>query len=173
MKKILFVIMIMMLATFVSGQQCTETDGGLDYENKGSTKYAITSTEDAWILSKHTEVTIEEGVWLKEYYCDNDVRKSDSVDCTIEGYEKCEAGACTGKEAVAAKKAATQATQPKCGNKVLDDNEDCDPPGKICYGNGGYGQCDQNCKCPIEITYNGVVNATAENVTAENVTAAT
>ena len=165
--------MVAVLATVVYGQQCTDTDGGVDYGNKGSVKYGITTQSDTCILSKRTEMSVDEGNWLKEYYCDDNQRKSDNIDCLREGYTKCEMGACTGKDAVAAKKEAEKAAAPKCGNKVVDSGEDCDPPGKICYVDGGYGQCDSNCKCPLELGKAGVVksNATA-NATEANVTAA-
>ena len=161
--------MVIFLSTVVYAQQCTDTDGGTDYENKGSVKYGVTTKDDTCILSKHTELSIEEGVWLKEYYCANNQRTSKTVDCTREGYEKCQMGICTGKEKVEAQKEAEKALLPKCGNKVVDSGEDCDPPGKICYADGGYGQCDANCKCPLEIGKN--VTKPAENVTEENITA--
>jgi len=181
MKKLLVILMIAIIATIVHGQQCTDTDSGTDYEQKGSVKYGVTTKEDSCVLSKHTEMSVEEGIWLKEYYCENDQRKNEVVDCTREGYQKCEQGTCTGKEAVAAQKEAEIAAQPKCGNDVVDSDlgEECDPPGKICYADGGYGQCDSNCKCPLEIRQ-GVNNnetveanetAEAENATVENATA--
>ncbi len=175
MKRILILIMVLFLAATATAQLCEETDNGIDYDNKGSVKYGVTTLEDTCILSKHTEMSVEESVWLKEYYCDNDQRKSDTIDCTREGYLKCALGVCTGKENVTAQKEAEQAAQPKCGNDVVDSDlgEECDPPGKICFADGGYGQCDEYCKCPLEIGDSGVVkkNETTANATATNATA--
>ena len=171
MKKLLLIVMVLLIATVAYAQQCDETDNGIDYETKGSVKYGVTTMTDSCILSKHTEMSIEEGVWLKEYYCDDDNRRrSETVDCTREGYEKCYLGECTGKENVEARQEAEKATAPKCGNGVVEQDlgEECDPPGRVCYADGGYGQCDKYCKCPLEIDKSGVVKP-KENVTA-NVT---
>ncbi|MBW2969211.1 hypothetical protein KY314_03780, partial [Candidatus Woesearchaeota archaeon] len=100
---------------------------------------------------------VEEGIYLKEYYCDedNDERKHKIVDCTQLGFEKCEDGRCVNSQS-SQSSSQSQTSAPvyvaECGNKIVDSGEDCDPPDKICYKGSDIGLCSDTCMCEIKIS---------------------
>ena len=144
---------------------CSDTDdGGKDNNDpalgkKGSVKYGITSMEDTCLTSQEG-VSTNSSRWLKEYYCTSGTdtkRESEVYECSRSGFTKCELGACVGGSAAESLGNET-AVKPKapvqaCGDERIakDKGEECDPPGKICFGKTSkqYGICDALCKCKL------------------------
>jgi len=141
---------------------CTDSDNGggdsndVALETKGNVKYGITPMYDTCLTSRDG-VSIETGVWLREYFCNSqDQRKSEVYDCVRQGYDKCYAGACV-KTSSSANTSTTRRTtnvpQNSCGNDIVekDKGESCDPPGEICFGRSSaeYGTCNSKCTCDI------------------------
>jgi len=159
MKKIvLYLICLFLLISFVSaGDLCKESDDGKDYEEAGYVKYGVTKYNDLCVLEPDADMRVEEGIYLKEYYCDedNDERKHKIVDCTQLGFEKCEDGRCVNSQSSQGS-SQSQNSAPvyvaECGNKIVDSGEDCDPPDKICYKGSDIGLCSDTCKCEIKIS---------------------
>ena len=158
MRGLIIVVMVLVLAVVVSASNvslCTDTDGGgakskdAALKTKGEVKYGLTSMVDTCLTSQEG-VSTNQSKWLKEYFCENDQRKSEVYDCIRYGFSGCENGECKGTSTQS-----QEQTQPvsACGNKILEKEkgEECDPPNKICFGktSAQYGLCDGNCKCRI------------------------
>ncbi|MBD3361781.1 hypothetical protein GF358_03235 [Candidatus Woesearchaeota archaeon] len=157
MKKIIaYIVCILFLVSFVSADLCTESDDGKDYVEAGYVKYGVIKYDDLCVLSPDADMRVEEGQYLKEYYCDDDKREHKIVDCVREGFEKCKAGRCVSSSGNVSQSSQPAApVGPVCGNKIVESGEDCDPPTKICYKGSDIGLCSVNCKCEIKITADG------------------
>ncbi len=176
MKKTIALIVFIACFVLLSGiafadSLCTDTDDARDYDRKGSVKYGITSEEDRCVLGPKADVRTETSMYLKEYFCADDKRNSDIVDCSREGYERCYQGACVGGKKGASTSNGTNYTLPpelpQCGDKKVNSiGEQCDPPGKICYTETfDIGLCSAKCQCDVKLkAEGGVVNKT-ENAT--------
>lgn len=153
-KSIAYIICVLFLVSFVSGDLCTESDNGKEYDEQGYVKYGVTRYEDLCVLSPDTDLRVEEGQYLKEYYCtDDDQRDHKIVDCTREGFDKCKAGECVGSQSSSSSHTTTPVyTGPECGNKKVETGETCDPPTKICYVGSDIGLCSATCQCEIKIS---------------------
>ncbi len=136
---------------------CTDSDDGPDggmhptdevLKTKASTKYGITTAKDICVIGLETDVYAEESPYVKDYYCDNDKRKSAIFDCRDYGFEKCQDGACIGNGTGATVKRPTRTIR-DCGNKILDKDkgEECDPPESVCIEKDNYGMCQDDCSC--------------------------
>lgn len=177
MKKTIALIVFLVCFILLSGvafadSLCTDNDDGRNYAHKSTTKYGITSEEDRCVLGPKADVRTETSMYLKEYFCAEDTRKSDIVDCSREGYERCYQGACVGGKKGASTSNGTNYTLPpelpQCGDKKVNSvGEQCDPPGKICYTETfDIGLCSAACKCDVKLkAEGGIVNKT-ENATA-------
>jgi major membrane immunogen (membrane-anchored lipoprotein) len=168
MKKVIVCMMIFVfLASFVSADLCMDSDDGEDYAEKGYVKYGVTKFYDTCVLNPSTDMSIQEGAYLKEYFCDDDKRVNDIIDCSREGFDMCKEGKCIDLDPSddSAPKAPVY-TAPVCGNKVVDPGEDCDPPDKICYKGSDIGLCSEICKCEIKIK-DGRLVSDDENETTE------
>lgn len=152
-----YIIFLLLLVSFAAADLCTESDDGKDYPESGYVKYGVIQYDDLCVLSPDTDIRLPESQYLKEYYCDNDLRKHKIIDCTNEGFDKCENGRCisTAPQQTSSQPAAPVYTGPECGNKKVETNEDCDPPTKICYVGSDIGLCSTTCKCEIKITASG------------------
>lgn len=161
MKKWLVIVTLLLAVPFVFAANtslCSDTDGGGGDEDdaaikvKGSVKYGITSMEDT-CLTATDGVSTASGKWLREYFCYQDHRNSETYDCVKLG-GNCVQGACniTGT-ATNGSGSSTPKPVAACGNKILekDKGEQCDPPGSICFGKttAQYGSCQSDCKCKI------------------------
>ena len=177
---IVFLVCLILVSGFAYAESlCTDSDDGQNYAHKGATKYGITSEEDRCVLGPKADVRTETSLYLKEYFCADDTRKSDIVDCSREGYERCYQGACMGGKKGATANNGTNVTLPpnlpKCGDdKVNSLTEQCDPPGKICYTETfDIGICSATCQCDVKLkAEGGQINKTAGNATT-NATAQT
>jgi len=122
------------------------TASKVQYGIKANTKNdACVSSED-----RDLAYTLSSSQYLKEYYCtDDDKREFKIYKCADYGFTGCENGACTGKAVLSNKTSKTKTSL--CGNKIVDEGEDCDPPFSICFGKDTteYGQCNTKCKCEL------------------------
>lgn len=75
---------------------------------------------------------------------------------------------------VKAAEPAANLTKSLCGNRQVDANEECDPPGRMCTFGKTIGICSQSCRCE-ELKDSETENATATNSSASpaNVSAVT
>jgi hypothetical protein len=159
MKKAILFLVLFLLVAGTAAAECKDTDGGRNYAEKGETKI-ISGKEDICIISPSAEVRQDTSAYLKEYYCDNnDQIKSEIIECSREGFEKCDMGKCVGGTAEAKAKDANYTApkpEPYCGDSIVDPGEDCDPMNKICFDDeGNIGLCDENCRCEIKIKAGG------------------
>ena len=98
-KWLLFTVIVCLLSVSVVAQTCTDSDNGGDRGSdealkvKGDVKYGITTLDDTCLTSQNG-VSVNQSIWLKEYYCDDDKRESKVYNCLNEGYTGCEVGAC-------------------------------------------------------------------------------
>ncbi len=160
MKKWLIIALLVVSIAFASNHTslCTDTDGGGGDDGdaaikvKGSVKYGIMSMDDT-CLTATDGVSTPSGKWLREYFCYQDHRNSETYDCVKLG-GNCVNGACniTGSPTNTSSSSSQQAVA-ACGNKILekDKGENCDPPGSICFGKttAQYGSCQSDCTCKI------------------------
>ncbi len=157
------IILVLLCAVAVNADQlneslCSDSDNGGErssddaaLKTAGDVTYGITTQSDT-CLSSENGVSISEGHWLKEYFCQNDQRNSEAYDCIKLGYEKCQDGACIGTVS-ASQQQQQQLPEKHCGNKILEKDlgEQCDPPNGICFGKttAQYGICLSDCTCKI------------------------
>jgi len=148
MKKVLILIALLLIPAAFAGL-CVDKEASQNYEVKGSLKYGAQDSLDTCISNKGG-YSLSEGTWLKEYFCkDENTRDFDEVNCIHEKFTGCKDGACYGS-ASSQSSSAPAVNVPACGNKKIEANtgEECDPPGKICFGLAGIpGQCSSSCKC--------------------------
>jgi len=168
-KTTLFLVLILLLVG-IANAECTDTDGGRNYGEKGDTKI-VSGKEDICVLSPSAEVRQDISPYLKEYYCDNnDQIDYEIIECIREGFEKCEMGKCVGGEAEA--KSGGNYTppppEPSCGNMIVDPGEECDPMNKMCFDDdGNIGLCNENCLCEVKIRLDGSEEPEEENETED------
>lgn len=154
MKKIFaFALFLILLASAVSAAMCTDSDDGNAYDEVGDTKYGITTFTDTCVLSEQADMSTKESSFLKEYYCKDDKRVSEIVECSREGFISCKEGKCLAPEgSQASTKTTTTYATISCGDHKLNQaSEECDPPGKICFKNEDVGQCTASCKCEVMV----------------------
>ena len=158
MKIVFVLITVLLLFAGIAAAECTDTDGGKNYAEKGDTKI-VSGKEDICIISPSAEVRQDTSPYLKEYYCKDDQIKSEIVECIREGFEKCEYGKCVGGEAEAEAKDTNYTApppEPECGNSIVDPGEECDPMNKMCFDDdGNIGLCNEYCQCEIKIKKDG------------------
>ena len=161
MRKIITFFALILLCSGMAhaASACTDTDGGKNYGVKGTAKYAITQKEDICVISPSAEIQQDTSQYLKEYYCQDGTMKFEIVDCTREGFERCEYGKCVGGTAEAKLQGTNYTappTGPVCGNSIVEAGEECDPMNKICFDDyGNIGLCNAECKCEIKIRQDG------------------
>lgn len=164
MRKALWLFVVILLAvTAMADELCVDSDDGGGsssdsgaLEMKGDVRYGITTKVDTCLTSENG-VSTNDGVWLLEYFCDNDQRESKAYNCVDLGYMSCYGGRCNGTLTAAqqAQRNASQQEQEEshCGNKIVekDKGENCDPPGSICFGESiaEYGTCRDDCTCKV------------------------
>jgi hypothetical protein len=153
MRKIIaYIFCILFLVSFASADLCKESDDGKDYAESGYVKYGVTQYDDVCVTSAEIDIRKTESFFLKEYYCDDDERKHEIVECSREGFDSCEDGRCVSDSSQDSSQPAVPVyTGPECGNKKIETGEDCDPPTKICYVGSDIGLCSETCKCEIKI----------------------
>lgn len=161
----IFAVLLLLCGTAMASDLCSDSDGGPDnpgnpdahsLETKGTAKRVVSEYEDT-CLAFEDGYSTDEGVWLKEYYCDEDDLKDTQYDCTAQGYTGCKNGACVGNTTGSTTNGTGTTTTPdpseSCGNEILEKDlgEECDPPHSVCFGNdmSEYGQCTTDCKCKL------------------------
>lgn len=156
--------LLVVLSTAVAAENltatCSDTDKGgskgtdAALKEKGEVKYGLTTQVDTCLTSDNG-VSTNESMFLKEYFCQDNQRKSDVYDCDKRGYEKCKNGECVGGSSSSSSTGtnATPAPVSSCGNKIRekDKGEECDPPNSVCFGKSSaeYGTCQADCTCKI------------------------
>ena len=127
-----------------------------------------------------------EGPWIKEYMCVGNLVIGKDYLCKDYGYDKCisegNKSACvpagqtklSPPQTTTAQDKSSSAQQtlpkkpkipekPRCGDKRVNvENEQCDPPGKICVNNGQPGLCQKDCTCE---SYTGGKQSTSQETT--------
>jgi len=174
MRKFLFAVIALLILAAVSvlaDTPCNDEDsspvgGGTieDYiEDADTVEYGLTDKTDECV-SNRDGYHKDPSSWVREYYCANVSsviqRTHKDIDCVREGYTKCEAGRCTGKDSPGTTSTSTPAVaaQPKCGDGKLqkERGEQCESPDDICYLNDQIGICTRpnaqglgGCQCKL------------------------
>ncbi|RLE47532.1 hypothetical protein DRJ25_02135 [Candidatus Woesearchaeota archaeon] len=155
---ILIGLLVIISAIAAEQNLCTDSDNGPEggrhpsadvLKTKGSTKYGILAKEDICVISKKEDLQTSESFYLKEYFCDNDMRQSRIFDCRDYGFEKCVDGACVGEGTNVKTHHEDEGPSSHCGDRLVEksEGEECDPPGSVCLEGDNYGMCQKDCKC--------------------------
>jgi len=181
MKKAILIMVLIFLALIpiaFSELTCDDTDGGPAVENKplpfiaigGTVKTPDDQKGDYCVRREGKDGLEQESLWIKEYYCYAGDVKSKDYQCLTYGYTKCKMenglGACVNKisDWDDGTSSENETLDTDCGNKVVEGNEDCDPPGKLCVAkNGDPGSCTDFCICVSYFTDSNETNESKES----------
>lgn len=165
-----FAVMILLLSifaqsVFAGSGSCSDSDKGpsnlkdvSDYLLvPGTAKDPFSTKSDACVRTEFSEKKVQEGQWLREFYCVGAMAMHKDFKCADFGFEKCvtdDTGSyCkSNKPKTAAAQITTSQKKPVadfyCGTKVMNRADaQCFPPGKICIQDRMPGQCSNDCKC--------------------------
>ncbi len=187
-KQLLIYAILAVLLTFSVNAACYDSDDGpknLDTPARyigidGFVTEGNNATYYDACVSREGGSEIDDGLWIREYYCDNNGNMDyEDYFCPSHYYVEClkvhKAAACDSysgpadyNETTTTQTNTTNTTNAtntttnqtntttipiNCGDKKVEFGEECDPPGKECYTKAlTKGVCDFNCGCDPAMT---------------------